>query len=116
LRRLGELELAVMEFYWRSARKLTVPDVQDHLKARELAYTTTMTIVHRLWKKGFLERTSEVRPHAYRAAIGREDYSADLMLGVLKEMGNKRAALARFVERIGPKEAQILRDLTRKKD
>src|SRR5712692_6470143 len=105
-----------MDFYWRSARNLTVPEVQDHLKARKLAYTTTMTIVHRLWKKGFLERTKTTRPHAYRAAISREDYSAELMVGVLKEMGNKRAALARFVERMSPKEAQILRELTKGKD
>lgn len=111
--RLGELELTVMDFIWRRDGVVTVPDVQAHLlKKRKLAYTSTMTVMHRLWKKGLLNRSDEQRPHTYWPAVSREDYSADLMVGVLREFGDERAVLTRFVERVGPKEAEMLRKLT----
>ncbi len=110
--KLGELELAIMDFIWKRAKAITVPEVHEHLLSkRKLAYTSTMTVMGRLFEKGLLDRNEERRPYVYEAAISREDYSADLMVGVLAELGNRKAALSRFVERISPKDAQLLGEL-----
>lgn len=110
---LGELEFAIMDFVWKQGRPVTVPDVQRHLsKTRNLAYTSTMTVMSRLHEKGLLERSEERRPYAYWAAVPREDFTADLMLGILSELGDRKAVLARFVEKIGAQDARLLKHLT----
>lgn len=109
---LGELELAVMEYIWSYNDELDVPQVHRHfLQTRDVAYTTVMTVMTRLRDKGVLERCADKRPYRYRAALSREDYSAGLMLDVLEEFGDRPAVLARFVERIRPQDAEILRKL-----
>lgn len=111
---LGDLEFAIMDFVWRRGKPVTVPDVHDHLlKQRKLAYTSTMTVMSRLFEKGLLDRNEDKRPYTYWAAVGRDDYSADVMVRVLSELGDKKAALARFVERIGARDARILAELVR---
>lgn len=110
--RLGELEFAIMDYVWKQDRPITVPEVHDQLlKKRTLAYTSTMTVMSRLAEKGLLKRNQDRRPYTYWPAVSREDFSAELMLGVLSELGNRKAALARFVERIGRKDAETLRGL-----
>ena len=113
--RLGELELAIMDHVWKQNRPITVPEVHEHLlKKRRLAYTSTMTVMTRLHEKGLLGRSEDRRPYTYWPALGREDYSAELMVGVLSELGNRKAALARFVERMGRRDAETLRELVLK--
>lgn len=110
--RLGELELAVMDWIWKQERPVTVPEVHNQLlERRKLAYTTTMTVMSRLHEKGMLGRREERRPYTYWAAMDREDYLADLMLGALVKVRDRKAVLARFVERIGPSDAAVLADL-----
>lgn len=113
--RLGELEFAIMDYIWKKGKPVAVPDVQQHLlKTRDLAYTTTMTVVGRLHEKGLLHRSAERRPYTYWPAVSREDYSAGLMLGILTELGDRKAVLARFVERIGAADAKLLEQLASK--
>ena len=110
---LGELELAIMTCIWKKQRPVTVPEVHEHLlKKRQLAYTSTMTVMSRLHEKGLLHRTQDRRPYTYWAALTRDEYSAELMVSVLSDLGNRKAALARFVDRISPSDAEALRDLT----
>lgn len=109
VRPLGNLELAIMRIPWKADRALTVREVHDSLLAsRTLAYTSTLTVMNRLVRKGLLRRSEGKRPHAYRAARGQADYSTDLMLGILSEAGDRRAALVRFVQRLGPRETNLL--------
>ncbi|MGH2706732.1 MAG: BlaI/MecI/CopY family transcriptional regulator [Actinomycetota bacterium] len=109
---LGELEHAIMTYIWGRGQTVTVPEVHAHLtQTRKLAYTTTMTVMSRLAEKELLGRREERRPYTYWAAAKPEDYSAGLMLGVLEEVGDRAATLARFVERIGEGEAQLLAEL-----
>lgn len=113
---LGDLEFAIMDFAWKRGRPVTVPEVQAHLsETRDLAYTTTMTVMSRLHEKGLLGRGEERRPYTYWPAIPRDDFTADLMLGILSELGDSKAVLARFVEKIGARDAQLLKDLTSKR-
>lgn len=111
---LGALEFAIMNFVWAVGRPVTVPEIHAHLcENRKLAYTTTMTVAARLADKGLLGRSRESRPYRYWAALDRDEYSAGLMLAVLSEVGNPKATLARFVERIRREDAELLDELRR---
>lgn len=106
----GSLEREVMEQVWAAAEPATVREIHEALAERNLAYTTVMTVLDRLAKKGVVERFREGRAYRYRAAAGKDEVVADLMHEVLDEAGGARAeALMRFVDRAGPGEAEALR-------
>lgn len=68
---LGPLERKVMVRLW-AAGPSTVADVVAALNegaAAPLAYTTVMTILARLFEKGFVDRVKEGRGFRYRAAV-----------------------------------------------
>lgn len=112
---MGKLEFAIMNFAWGCGKPTTVPEVHTHLcRSRKLAYTSVMTVMSRLHEKGLLARKEGYGPYTYWPATTREDYSAALMIKTLDELGNREATLARFVERIGPKDAEILTGLANK--
>src|SRR5688572_15826530 len=71
-RALGALEERVMEIVWGGA-PLAVREVAHRLGGK-LAYTTVMTTLDRLYKKGLLARVKEGNAFVYRAALGRDDY------------------------------------------
>ncbi|PVZ14692.1 BlaI/MecI/CopY family transcriptional regulator [Actinomycetospora cinnamomea] len=106
---LGELERAVMAQLWAAPGPLTVREVHDGLE-RELAYTTVMTVLGRLAKKGVVRQERDGKAYRYAAASTREQMAAELMLDALGDVGEDRtAALVAFVDRVGPEEAAALR-------
>jgi predicted transcriptional regulator len=106
---LGELERAVMARLWAAPGPLTVREVHDQLE-RELAYTTVMTVLGRLAKKGVVRQERDGKAYRYAAASTREQMAAELMLDALGDVGEDRtAALVAFVDRVGPEEAATLR-------
>ena len=68
---LGPLEIAVMETMWTRGQG-NVRDVIDWL-GRPLAYTTVMTTLDRLYKKGLLERRKEERAFLYLPRFSRSE-------------------------------------------
>lgn len=73
---LHELESEVMEQLWAS-REASVRAVMEALNRRskkERAYTTYMTIMARLHKKGLLTRRREGKSDYYAPAYSREEY------------------------------------------
>lgn len=69
---LGELENAVMEILWSRRVPISVRDVHDLLaRRRDLAYTTVMTVLDRLSKKGVVQRELEGRAWLYSPARSR---------------------------------------------
>jgi len=66
---LTPLELDIMKAVWQR-HPITVKDVQIAIHpARPLAYTTVMTVMHRLYLKGFLQRALLSRTHYYEPAV-----------------------------------------------
>ncbi|MFH0829203.1 MAG: BlaI/MecI/CopY family transcriptional regulator [Candidatus Kerfeldbacteria bacterium] len=64
---LGDLERAIMEAVW-SRSDVTVRDVIGELKgSRRSAYTTVMTVMNRLVKKGLLRRKQRGTSFRYSA-------------------------------------------------
>ena len=111
--RLGELERAVMDHLWDAREPQTVRQVHESLAAhRELAYTTVMTVLQRLARKGLVVQIRDDRAHQYEPAYGRDELVAGLMVDALAQAadsGGRRAALMRFVGRVGADEADALR-------
>lgn len=96
---LGELEMVVMEELWRRESFTSVRDVHESVRAkRGAAYTTVMTVLDRLAKKGVVERRLEGRAWLYRPAHSRVDLYAAAIGDILAELGDsdRRAVQARF--------------------
>jgi predicted transcriptional regulator len=107
--RLGELERAVMEVLWEREAAATARDVARALVDRDLAYTTVMTVLDRLTRKGFVQRERTGRAWSYLPTAGREVYITGLMLDALDDTGDRDAALVRFARSVSNPEAEVLR-------
>jgi predicted transcriptional regulator len=111
VRRLGELESAVMDRLWAWRRPTSVREVFEDLhRNRTVAYTTVMTVMNNLHKKGVLSRELSGRAYIYRPERTREEYVGDLLEDALGESSDRTAALLGFVERLNPDEITKLRD------
>lgn len=94
---------------WTASSPLTVREVHDGLE-RELAYTTVMTVLGRLAKKGLVRQERDGKAYRYAAASTREQMAASLMVDALGDVGeDPTAALVAFVDRVGPEGAAALR-------
>lgn len=109
---LGDLERRVMEQLWAGGRPQSVREVHAVLAGeREIAYTTVMTVLDRLAKKGLAVREQHGRAYRYSAAQSREELVAEVMHTALAGSGAERsAALVAFVDRVSDDEAAALRE------
>jgi predicted transcriptional regulator len=110
---LGHLERDVMEILWRDGR-MTVRNVQGRL-ARPAAYTTVMTTLDRLFKKGFVHRQREGRAFIYRPSCARGEIEATvakrLVSGLLQQAGAARPLLSNLVDAVADEDAGLLDEL-----
>ena len=110
LRPFGELESAVMDRLWAADRPMSVREVLEDLRGeRRLAYTTVMTVLDNLHRKGWVTRHQEGRAYLYQAAASRESYAAALMSQAFNEGTEPSLTFARFIEALSPDEAATLR-------
>lgn len=112
--RLGDLERAVMEQLWDAAEQrpegASVRDVLEALPSeRGLAYTTVMTVLDRLSKKGLVTRERDGRAWRYTPAGTRESLTAETMRESLGTVTDRRAALLHFLDGASPEELDDLR-------
>ena len=67
-------------------------------------------MVEILYRKGWLSRQKDGRAYRYRATVSRADYTAGLMGEALAASTDHAATFRSFAERIGPHEADLLRE------
>ena len=109
VRPLGDLEAAIMELLWDSGASRLVRDVVADLgPQRPLAYTTVMTVMDNLHRKGWLIRERDGRAWRYAPAVSRQAYTARLMNDALATSTDRAGALARFAEQIADEDAEAL--------
>lgn len=104
---LGTLERHVMDVLWLEG-DLAVRDVQARL-ARPVAYTTAMTTLDRLFKKGVLHRRQSGRAFLYSAAVTRQELQAGIAGQVLAGLLQARdgaavPVLSNLVDSVGAQE------------
>ena len=98
-----------MQVVWAASEPVTARQVADALADRGLAYTTWLTVLGRLQRKGLLARRRSGRAHTYTAVGSREDHIAVLMQQALGQADDREAALQHFVRSVSPGEAEALR-------
>ncbi|MEV4439825.1 BlaI/MecI/CopY family transcriptional regulator [Streptomyces sp. NPDC049577] len=114
VRRLGELEDAVMTRVWEWNRPVTVREVLEDLQQeRSIAYTTVMTVLDNLYQKGWVRREAEGRAYRYEAVSNRAAYSAALMNEAWSLSDNPAAALVAFFGMMSAEQREALRDAIR---
>ncbi|KAB2352357.1 BlaI/MecI/CopY family transcriptional regulator [Actinomadura rudentiformis] len=110
LSQFGELEAVIMQRLWSYGRPVNVRTVLEDLKKeRTIAYTTVMTVMDNLHKKGWLRRKMVNRAWMYETTGTREGYTAKLMREALATSDNQAAALVHFLSGLSPSEAEALR-------
>jgi predicted transcriptional regulator len=109
MRQLGELEAVIMDRLWEWGRPALVREMVDDLReGRPLAYTTVMTVMENLHRKGWLRRERDGRAWRYEPTGSRSGYTAALMNDALGTSADRRTALAHFVLQMSPHDAALL--------
>jgi predicted transcriptional regulator len=111
MRRFGELEAVIMDRVWERGRPALVREILDDLSHdRSLAYTTVMTVMDNLYRKGWLRRERDGRAWRYEPTGSRSGYTAALMKDALESSADRRRALTHFALQMSPHDAAVLRD------
>ena len=109
MRQFGDLEAVIMDRLWDWGRPALVRDVVDDLnQERPLAYTTVMTVMENLHRKGWLRRERDGRAWRYEPTGSRSAYTAALMNDALGTSPDRRTALAHFVLQMSPHDVKLL--------
>jgi predicted transcriptional regulator len=114
---LGTLELELMEILWDGGEG-SVRDVVPRL-SRPLAYTTVMTTLDRLFKKGLLDRRKSDRAFLYSPSFSRQEWerrrAGNLVAGFLAGPNPSRELLLScLLDAVGEHDVTLLDDLERK--
>src|SRR5438552_7126174 len=111
MRRFGELEAVIMDRLWQWGRPVLVREVVEDLRGeRPLAYTTVMTVMENLHRKGWLRRERDGRAWRYEPTGSRSGYTAALMTDALATSPDRRTALKHFALQMSPHDAALLRE------
>jgi predicted transcriptional regulator len=110
---LGSLETRLLELLWRLGCASTVRDVQSALPG--LAYTTIMTTLDRLYRKGLLLRHRQKRAYVYQPRCTRDELLSELASGhVTKLIGaslQSSGVLSSLVRVVGAADVALLDEL-----
>jgi len=103
-----------MEILWARGGA-RVQEVVEALN-RGLAYTTVMTTLDRLFKKGLLDRIKQDRAYVYSARLTRKEWerrrASELVAGFLTgPRPSRELLLSCFLEAVGTHDAPLLDDL-----
>src|ERR1700753_3059723 len=100
-----------MDRVWGRGQPMLVREMVDALHDdRALAYTTVMTVMENLYRKGWLRRERDGRAWRYEPTGSRSGYTAALMNDALATSPDHRTALAHFALQMSPHDAALLRE------
>jgi predicted transcriptional regulator len=100
-----------MDRLWEWERPVLVREMVGALHDdRALAYTTVMTVMENLYRKGWLRRERDGRAWRYEPTGSRSSYTAALMSDALATSPDRRTALKHFALQMSPHDAALLRE------
>ena len=114
---LGPLEADVMDVLWNGGEG-NVRNVIQQL-GRPLAYTTVMTTLDRLYKKGLLDRRKCERAFIYATRLSRQEWeqkrAGDFLAAFLGgPQPSGEALISCLIDAVGTHDAALLDELERK--
>jgi predicted transcriptional regulator len=110
----GALEMRVMEALWRRAAPVSVRDLISDFDGT--AYTTLMTTLDRLHRKGVLHREKVGRAFVYEPRYSREAMESGVAVRALESLIERSSAepvLSYFVDEVSRRDARLLDELER---
>src|SRR3954452_22821675 len=110
----GTLELRVLEALWAHGAEASVRDVLDAFPAA--AYTTVMTTMERLHRKGVLARRKEGRAFLYRPLSSRDEMESGMVTRALAPLlrgGSAQPILSCLVDEVSRHDERLLDELER---
>ena len=116
---LGKLEAEVMNLLWQQPNQ-TVLEVEDRLRRkREIAHTTVLTTLDRMYQKGYLLRQKQGKAFVYTPRYTREEFERGMAQEVLGALigGLGEPVLSTFVDLVGEDGTKLdrLEELIRQK-
>lgn len=113
---LGELEERIMENLWQQENSVSVRQVHESLlNQKSLAYTTVMTVLDRLAKKGVVSRERDGRAWLYRASLSRSDLVVKAMVESFAQAGEAGdEVLERFVASLDEQQRAAVRAMAQR--
>jgi predicted transcriptional regulator len=113
---LGSLEREVMALAWAQP-EISVREACERMGS-SVAYTTVMTTMDRLYKKGFLARRKVGRAFVYQAAASRHEIehavATELVHGLLQRNASEPLPiLSSLVDAVSDRDRKLLDDLER---
>lgn len=109
-RERGELEGQVMRILWGASEPLSARDIQAVFTGHVPAYTTLMTALERLQKKGDVIRSGDSpRKVRFRAARSGDEHVGRSMMTALDGAGDRQAALLQFAGNLAEEDLDLLR-------
>ena len=103
-----------MDRLWAIDGAATVREILEQMRQeRDIAYTTVMSTMDNLHRKGFLGRDLDGRAYRYHTLTSRAEYRAALMQQALGTEAERDAVLAHFVERLSDEERRRLQAVLR---
>ena len=112
---LGDLETRVMRRVWDRPQPVTVRDIVDDLQdERPVAYTTVMTVMDNLRRKGWLRRHPDGRAYRYEALVTAQEYGAGLIHQALAASSDRAGVLLHFIGELSAEEADAVAEAYRR--
>lgn len=110
----GPLEWRVLEALWSRNSAGSVRDLQPDFP--DIAYTTLMTTLDRLHRKGVLDRTKKSRAFYYIPRLSRPQFESEraaiaLRLALSQDQAALRPLLSFFVDAVGDRDRELLDEL-----
>jgi len=110
---LGPLETRLLDLLWRQERAVSVRHIQLALPG--LAYTTVMTTLDRLYRKGVLLRHKDGRAFLYEPRCTRDEMLGELVTHHVTELlgasGESAVILSTLVRAVGRTDTALLDEL-----
>ena len=112
---LFDLEAEIMDFVWSGGlAAFAVQEVVDGLASRrDLAYTTVLTTVRRLFDKGLLLRRRDGKRFLYEPKLTRQQFHERLAQELMRSLpqAGRQAALATLVDQVAQEDFPALERL-----
>ena len=110
--RLGPLESQLLRLLWERG-SATVRELMETGEVNG-AYTTVMTTLDRLYKKGVLDRVAEGRAYRYSPRLSKEEFRGSVVRRAIGELlggGNQMNPMSYLVEAVTEHDGSLLDDL-----
>jgi len=113
---IGPLERRVLDWLWTRSSSASVRDLQPDFPAT--AYTTLMTTLDRLHRKGLLARIKAGRAFQYWPRYSREELASEIARQSIERLlgagvGGWRPVLSTLVETVSQRDKTVLDELER---